>query len=258
MKEARSYSVGEIAAQAGVSVRTLHHYDEIGLLPPSGRTAAGYRRYTASDAERLHRILVYRELGFELAGIAQILDDPAVDAVEHLRRQRSLLEKQVERLQRMIGGVERMMNAKKTGLNLTPDEMKEVFGSFDPAEHAKEAERRWGGTDAYAESARRTSSYDKQQWLRIREEADRIGAGLAAAMREGVPPDSERAMDLAEQHRQHIGRWFYDCGYAIHRGLGEMYVADPRFAAHYNEQAPGLAGYIRDAIAANAERAEKP
>jgi DNA-binding transcriptional MerR regulator len=167
-----------------------------------------------SDAERLHRILVYRELGFNLAGIARILDDPAVDAVEHLRRQRSLLEKQLERLQRMIGGVERMMNAKKTGLNLTPGEMKEMFGSFDPAEHAKEAEGRWGGTDAYAESQRRTSSYDKQQWLQIREEANQIGAGLAAAMREGVPPDGEQAMDLAEQ--QHIARWFYDCSFTIH------------------------------------------
>lgn len=256
MEEAQSYSVGELAAQAGVSVRTLHHYDEIGLLSPSERTAAGYRRYDASDAERLHRILVYRELGFDLAGIARILDDPAVDAVEHLRRQRSLLERQIERLKQMIEGVEAMMNVKKTGLNLTPDEMREVFGSFDPAEHTEEVERRWGSTDAYAESQRRTSSYDKQQWLQIRDEAEQIGGRLAAAMRDGAPPDSERAMDLAEQHRQHITRWFYDCSYAIHRGLGEMYVADPRFTANYDEQEPGLAAYIRDAILANAERAQ--
>lgn len=256
MDEAQSYSVGELAKQAGVSIRTLHHYDEIGLLSPSERTAAGYRRYNATDAERLHRILVYRELGFDLAGIARILDDPAVDAVEHLRRQRSLLERQVERLQRMIEGVEVMMNAKKTGLKLTPDEMREVFGSFDPSEHAEEAERRWGGTEAYTESQRRASSYDKQQWLQIRNEAEQIGAGLAAAMRDGAPPNSERAMDLAEQHRQHITRWFYDCSYEIHRGLGEMHVADPRFAAHYDEQEPGLTAYVRDSILANAARAE--
>lgn len=256
MDEAQSYSVGELAARAGVSVRTLHHYDEIGLLSPSERTAAGYRRYNASDAERLHRILVYRELGFDLAGIARILDDPAVDAVEHLRRQRSLLERQVERLQRMIEGVEAMMNAKMTGLNLTPDEMKEVFGSFDPTEHAEEVETRWGGTEAYAESKRRTSSYDKHQWLQIHDEAARIGARFVDAMRDGAPSDSERAMGLAEQHRQHITRWFYECSYAIHRGLGEMYVADPRFAAHYDEQEPGLGAYVRDAILANAARAE--
>lgn len=258
MDEAQSYSVGELAAQAGVSVRTLHHYDEIGLLSPSERTAAGYRRYSVSDAERLHRVLVYRELGFDLAGIARILDDPAVDAVEHLRRQRSLLGKQVKRLQRMIKSVEEMMNVKKSGLSLTPDEMKEVFGAFDPAEHAEEAERRWGGTDAYAESQRRAASYDKRQWLQIRDEAEQIAAGLAAAMRDGATPDSERAMDLAEQHRQHISRWFYDCSYEIHRGLGEMYVADPRFTANYEQQEPGLASYIRDAITANAERADAP
>lgn len=257
MDEARSYSVGELAAQAGVSVRTLHHYHEIGLLSPSDRTAAGYRRYSASDAERLHRILVYRELGFDLAGIVRILEDPAVDAIEHLRQQRALLEERVERLQRMIKGVEAMMNAKKAGLSLTADETREVFGSFDPTEYAEEAERRWGDTDAYAESQRRTSSYDKQQWLEIRAEAERISAALAAAMRDGAPPESEHAMDLAEQHRQHITRWFYDCGYEIHRGLGEMYVADPRFTANYDGQEPGLAAYIRDAIRANAERAER-
>lgn len=155
----------------------------------------------------------------------------------------------------MIKGVEEMMDVKKSGLSLTPVEMREVFGSFDPAEHAEEAERRWGGTEAYAESQRRAASYDNQHWLQIRDEAERISAGLAAAMRDGAPPDSERAMDLAEQHRQHITRWFYNCSYDTHRGLGEMYVADPRFTANYDEQEPGLAAYIRDAITANAERA---
>jgi len=79
--------------------------------------------------------------------------------------------------------------------------------------------------------------------------------GLAAAMRAGVPADSAQAMDLAEQHRQHITRWFYDCNYEIHSGLGEMYVADPRFTSHYDASAPGLAVYLRDAILANVRRA---
>jgi DNA-binding transcriptional MerR regulator len=256
MEDAQSYSVGELAAHAGVSVRTLHHYDEIGLLSPCDRTAAGYRRYSRRDAERLYRILVYRELGFDLTGIARILDDPAVDALEHLQRQRALLDERIGRLQRMLKGVEAMMNAKKTGYNLTPDEMREVFGTFDPTEHAAETEERWGGTEAFRESQRRAKSYDKAQWQQMGAEAGKTNAELIAAMREGVPPHSERAMALAEQHRQHITRWFYDCSYEIHRGLGEMYVADPRFAANYDVQEPGLSTYLRDAIIANANRAE--
>jgi len=250
------YSIGELARLAGVTIRTLHHYDEIGLLTPSERTGAGYRRYSDDDVERLHRILVYRELGFDLAGIAGILDNAETDAIEHLRRQRTLLRKEVRRLNNMIRGVEALMNAKKTGLNLTPDEMREVFGDFDPAKHAEEAEQRWGGSDAYRESQRRVAQYDRTKWLEIRDEADRIVRDFAAAMAGGETATGVAAMDLAEQHRQHINRWFYDCTYEIHRGLGEMYVADPRFARNHEVVAEGLSVYIRDAILANAARAE--
>lgn len=255
MEDALSYSVGELAAHARVSVRTLHHYDEIGLLSPSQRTAAGHRQYGRADAERLHRILIYRELGFDLAGIATILDDPTVDAIEHLQRQHTLLEARVGRMQRMLKGVEAMMSAKQTGYNLTPDEMREVFGAFDPTEHAAEVEQRWGDTDAFRESQRRAASYDKQQWLQINAESAAINEGLVAAMHGGAAATSEQAMALAERHRQHISRWFYDCGFDIHRGLASMFVADPRFAATYEKQATGLSQYVHDAIIANAERA---
>lgn len=255
MGDALSYSVGELAAHVGVSVRTLHHYDEIGLLSPSGRSAAGYRQYNDADAERLYRILIYRELGFDLAGIAAILDDPSVDALEHLQQQHTLLEERVGRLQRMLKGVEAMMSAKQTGYNLTPDEMREVFGDFDPTEHAAEVQERWGDTDAFRESQRRTASYDKEQWLQINAESAAINEGLVAAMNAGAAATSEQAMALAEQHRQHISRWFYDCGYDIHRGLAGMFIADPRFAATYEKQATGLSQYVHDAMIANADRA---
>jgi DNA-binding transcriptional MerR regulator len=250
------YSVGELAALAGVSVRTLHHYDAIGLLSPSERTAAGYRRYTAEDAGRLHRILVYRELGFDLARIAGILDDRETDALEQLRQQHALLRKEAQRLDGLIRGVEAMMKARKAGVNLKPDEMREVFGSFDPARHADETEQRWGDSDAYHESRRRTSTYDKAKWLEIREEADRISRELAAVMTSGKPAGGTDAMALAERHRQHISRWYYDCPFEVHRGLGEMYVADPRFSQNYDGVAPGLSAYLRDAINANAARIE--
>lgn len=250
-----SYTVGELARITGVSIRTLHHYDEIGLLKPSDRTAAGYRVYSTADAERLHRILVYRELDFDLKRIAMILDQPGMDELKQLRQQHALLREQAARLQHILNTVEAMMKAKETGYNLTSEEMKEVFEGFDPRKHEAEAEERWGNTDAYRQSKQKAASYDKQQWIVIKEEAARISNDFAAALQQGIAADDERAMDLAEQHRRHISRWFYDCGYEMHSGLGEMYVADPRFTATYDAVAPGLAVYIRDAIRANAARA---
>ena len=90
-------NVGEVAALAGVTVRTLHHYDRIGLLSPSGRTSSGYRQYAPADLDRLHQVLLYRELGFPLEEVAALLDDPAADPAEHLRRQHRLLRDRLER-----------------------------------------------------------------------------------------------------------------------------------------------------------------
>jgi DNA-binding transcriptional MerR regulator len=251
-----SYSAGEVSRLSGVSVRTLHHYDEIGLLSPSGRTRAGYRQYETDDLARLQQILCYRALGFDLRNIAAILDDPRIDPLDHLRKQRELLESKVRHLQEMVRTVEKMMEARKMGINLNPDEMFEEFGDFDPTEHAEEAEQRWGKTDAFKESQRRTSKYRKEDWKRLGQEAEEIGAKLAEALRDGAPANSPKAMDLAEQARLHIDKWFYPCSHEMHRNLGEMYVADPRFAKHYEDRQPGLAEYVRDAIAANAERAK--
>ncbi|WP_433057347.1 TipAS antibiotic-recognition domain-containing protein [Dactylosporangium sp. CS-033363] len=139
-------------------------------------------------------------------------------------------------------------------MNLTPDEKRELFGEFDPDQHAEEAEQRWGSTDAYQESARRTARYTKSDWERIKREAAENTEAFAAAFEDGTPAADARAMDLAEAHRQHISRWFYDCSPEIHQGLGDMYVADPRFTANYDTDHPGLAAYIRDAIRANAAR----
>jgi DNA-binding transcriptional MerR regulator len=252
-REALEYTVGRVAEMAGVSVRTLHHYDQIGLLSPRGRSASGYRQYSEPDIERLQQILFYRELGFPLEKIGSILD--AADADEHLRRQRKLLEERVARLQLMIGAIDKEMEAKQMGIELTPEERLEVWGDFDPDEHAAEAEERWGETDAYKESQRRTSEYTKDDWLAIKEQADSINRRLIDAMTSGAAADSVAAMDLAEEHRQHISRWFYDCGYDMQVGLAEMYVADPRFRATYEDMAEGLASYFREAIIANAARA---
>jgi DNA-binding transcriptional MerR regulator len=240
-----------------VTIRTLRHYDEIRLLSPGRRSAAGYRIYEDADLERLRQILFYRELGFALGEIATILDDPPCpNAVGHLRRQRGLLTDRIERLSAMVAAIDREMEAKRMGIQLTPEERFEVFGDFRPEDFADEAEQRWGDTEAYRQSQRRVATYTKEDWLKIKAEEEQVRASLAAAFTAGLAPDSEEAMAAAEAHRQHISRWFYDCSHEIHRGLGEMYVGDERFRANYEAVAPGLARFIREAIHANANRAE--
>ena len=249
-----SHTVGSVARIAGITVRTLHHYDEIGLLSPGDRSHAGYRRYDDADLERLQRILFYRELGFGLDDIKTVLTDGSTDASAHLRRQHALLQDRIARLKRMAAAVEKAMEARTMGINLTPEERFEVFGDFDPDTHAAEVEERWGDTDAFRESQRRAARYTKADWERIKAQGAAAIEKVVGAMRAGLPADSVDAMDGAEMHRQQITDAFYDCTTEIHVELAEMYIADSRFTATYEKVAPGLAQYLHDAIKANAAR----
>jgi DNA-binding transcriptional MerR regulator len=245
-------NIGEVAAAAGVTVRTLHHWDAVGLLVASGRTSSGYRSYDDRDLARLQQVLTYRELGFGLEEIRALLDDPSVDTLDHLRRQHELLADRIARLQSVAALVERAVEARSMGINLTPAEIREVFGEHDPTQHAREAQQRWGDTDVHAQSQRRTSSYGKQDWLRVKAEAQDIERRFGQALEAGEPADGQVARSLAEEHRQHITRSFYDCSVEMHRGLADLYLADERFTAHYEQVAPGLAQYVHDAVHANA------
>ncbi len=249
------YTVGEVARLSGVSVRTLHHYDSVGLLSPGARSPSGYRLYREADLLRLRQVLFYRELGFGLDEIAEILADPAAGADDHLRRQHRLLRERAARTSALLRALEKEMEARKMGMALTPEEQFEIFGTDQMDERAEEAWQRWGDTEAWQESQRRNAAYTKEDWITIKGEADASIRGFADAMRAGEPATGTVAMDLAETHRQHISRWFYDCGYGRHRGLAEMYVADPRYTAPWDEIAPGFSGYVHDAILANADRA---
>jgi len=131
-------------------------------------------------------------------------------------------------------------------------EMFQAFGDFNPSRYEQEAEQRWGDTAAYRESARRTKSYTKADWQQISREGVEINDAFLALMAAGVPADSPQAQAVAESHRAHISRWFYDCSPEIHRGLGQMYVADPRFTQNIDRAGPGLAAYMSAAIAAKA------
>ncbi len=248
-----TYSVGEVADLAGVTVRTLHHYGQIGLLVPAGRSGAGYRMYSDADLERLQQILFYRELGFSLDNILAMLTRPGATTGAHLRRQHELLQQRISRLTEMVAAVEKEMEAHTMGIQLTPEEKFEVFGEKYSEDYEAEAQERWGDTDAWKQSQSRTAKLTKQDWIAIKEAGDDLNRRLAAEMSSGSAPDSEVAMDLAEEHRLSIEQ-FYDCSYDMHRGLGDMYLADERFTRTYEDVAPGLAQWLRDAIHANADR----
>ncbi|CAM5482794.1 hypothetical protein SGLAM104S_09268 [Streptomyces glaucescens] len=131
--DADGLTVGQVSARLGVTVRALHHWDEIGLARPSLRTAAGYRLYTAGDLERLHRIVVYREIGLGLDRIRDVLDDSAADVPGALRAQRAQVAERIDRLQRLGAGLDRMIDAHERGLLLTAEQQAEIFGpGWDP------------------------------------------------------------------------------------------------------------------------------
>jgi MerR family transcriptional regulator, thiopeptide resistance regulator len=244
-------TVGAVAALTGVSVRTLHHYDHIGLVVPSVRTLADYRGYTDADIERLHLVLVYRSVGMPLDKIRKVLDDSSADVLEHLRRQHMLLLEQAERLQHTIKAVEELMNAHRKGIQLTAEEQVEIFGTTAfGEEYAAEAEERWGETDAWKQSQQRVSQFSKQDWIAIKTQGDALLADLAQAKRDGVAPGSAQANDLAARHRASIER-FYDCGDEMHRNLVEMYLADERFTRYYDDVEPGLAQFLHDIVVAS-------
>ncbi len=253
MQEWATWTVGRVAEVFGVTVRTLHHYDEIGLLVPSERSGAGYRLYTEADLKRLQQIVVYRRLELSLEEIGVLIDGDEAPAT-HLRRQRDAVTTRLGELTELVAAIDRALEREMDERPATHDEMKELFGDGFEDGYAQEATERWGETEAWQQSAQRTGGYTKADWAEVKSETDTIHAALAASLRAGLPATAAEAMDAAEAHRQHIETRFYDLTHEFHRGLADMYVTDPRFTRTYEDIEPGLAQYVHDAIHANADR----
>jgi DNA-binding transcriptional MerR regulator len=248
-----AFTVGELARLTGVTVRALHHYDEIGLVRPSQRTAAGYRLYGDADVLRLHQVLLFRELGLPLEEIADAIDE-AEGQEDLLRRHREVLVTRRARLDAMLAALDARLSAFERGATMRPEEVKTLFEGFDPSEHEEEAKQRWGHTEAYRESARRTKQYGKADWDRYKQEAQVIAERIVLCMRAGAPPSDAEVQAAVEEHRLLIDRWFYPCSVEMHRNLGALYVSDPRFTANLDKIAPGYARFLSDAIAASPDR----
>lgn len=229
--------IKEFAQQIGVSVRTLHYYDEIGLLKPSEVDAQnGYRFYDERSLERMQEILFYRELDFSLKTIAQILSSPDYDKQQALTRQRKLLLAKKERLERLIDALDSM--EKGEGFMKPNNEYEDLKNKY-----AEEVRQRWGSTDAYKESQQRNTDFSQAASL--------LGAvfeEFAELDRSGISPDDEAAKIQVEKLQRCITENFYTCTNEILAGLGQMYAADVRFKTNIDKHGEGTAEFVSQCI----------
>lgn len=240
-------TVGDVARVAGVTVRTLHHWDTIGLVAPSGRSAGGYRLYRAADVARVHRVLLYRELGFPLERIGGLLDAPGSSSAATLREQRAELDAHVARLQSMAVALDRLVEAADRGILLSDEEQVAIFGDGWQPSWVAEAHDRWGDSTQWAEYAERSASMDADDWQQLADRSAALSQRLVDAMAAGVEPGSPEADAVAELHRASIDEHF-TCSRSMQVCLARTYTDDPRFRAHYEDLSPGLAAWLRAVV----------
>ena len=235
--------INEVARLSGVTVRTLHYYDEIGLLKPSEVTEAGYRIYDAAALARLQQILFFRELSFPLDEISRIISCPGFDQKQALKNHRKLLIKKRERLERLVMLVDKIVEG----------ESEMSFKEFDnteiediKAKYSAEVNERWGNTDAFAQSEEKTAKYGDEEWQQVKEEGGDILKAVAKCR--GKAPESAEVQALVLRWQQHITNRFYNCNKEILQGLGEMYTADERFRQNIDQNGEGTAELLAQGI----------
>ena len=236
--------IKEFAEFTGVSVRTLHYYDEIGLLAPAiVDEYTGYRFYDAKSLERMQEILFYRELDFSLKNICKILSSPDYDKQKAMKEQKKLLILKKERLERIISALDQAQ------------EGEQIMKAFDNSEfetareqYEAEAKERWGKTEAYKEHEQKTKDYSKDKWNDVNAGLNNILGEFAQCMENGYTPESSEAQALVKKLQNHITANYYTCTNQILAGLGQMYVADERFKNNIDKHAKGNAEFVSRAI----------
>lgn len=244
-------TVGQLARQTGVTVRTLHHYDAIGLLVPATRSDGGRRLYDRDDMLRLQQIMVYLTLGLSLDEITRILDDPGFDRRAALLSQRQAVLAQIEKSRALVRGIDEALAAIEAPEHEDID-MSALFAGFDPTMFEDEAKARWGKTDSWDEQARRTNRYSEEDWKRYHKEHAVICARLAELAASGTAPDAPEAQDAARAYAALIDRWFYPCDPSQLSRLADIYDADERFQDTFNGFGAGTADFVIRAFGASA------
>ncbi|ADM39641.1 MerR family transcriptional regulator [Bacillus spizizenii] len=253
------YQVKQVADIAGVSIRTLHHYDDIQLLNPSALTDAGYRLYSDADLERLQQILFFREIGFRLDDIKEMLDHPNFDRKAALQSQKDMLMKKKQRMEEMIQTIDRTLQSIEGGEHMNKRDLFAGLSMKDIEEHQQtysDEVRKLYGREIAEETEKRTSAYTSDDWRAIMAEFDSIYRRIAARMIHG--PDDAEVQSAVGAFRDHICQYHYDCTLDIFRGLGEVYITDERFTNSINQYGEGLAAFLREAIIIYCDQQEKP
>jgi DNA-binding transcriptional MerR regulator len=235
---------------AGVSVRTLHHYDHIGLLEPPARTAAGYRLYGETELLRLQQILFFKELDLPLSEVRSILDDPEFDQVRALQAHRRMLEGRVERLAQLLQTVDKtIQKLTEDTMSMTDEELYEGFTKEQIERYKREAREMYDPA-LVKESQRRVGKMSKTQWEAVKLEGDEVTRGIAGLM-DREPGDPEVQALIARHHA-----WienFYPASADVYRGLGQLYTSHPEFRAFYDRYRPDLADFMAAAMARYAD-----
>jgi len=241
----KAYTVSQVAKMAGVSVRALHHYDQIGLLKPSARTGAGYRLYGEPELLRLQQILFFKELDMPLGEVRQILDDPGFDQMAALEHHRQLLHRRMERLKRLLKTIDRTIDKlTEDDMTLTDEELYEGFTTEQIERYKREA-REMSGPAQVEESEQRVKKMSRAEWKAVGAEGEAVTTALAA-LADREPGDAEVQALIARHHA-----WienFYPCSAEIYRGLAQGYVEHPEFRAFYEKYRPGLADFMSAAM----------
>lgn len=238
-----TYTVNMLAKVAGVSVRTLHYYDEIGLLNPSSVKENGYRGYEEKERLKLEQILFFKELDFPLEEIINIMNSPSFDIHKALIEQRKYLKLKRARINNLLNTLNKTIITLKNGGKLMPSRISNMQNQID--EYKKEAKERWGNTETYRQSQERTKNWTKADYTKLAEDGVKFNRELAEVMERGY--DSPEFQALIAKHYAGM-QVFYDCSLEMYRGLGEMYVTDPRFRETYDQFKPGLAEVMKQAI----------
>ena len=242
----KEYTVKQLAKLANISVRTLHYYDEIDLLKPSVVRENGYRYYGNQELVKLQQILFFKELEFPLAEIKKMLTAPNYSSLEALNDQQHLLEMKKVRIDGLINTIKKTINNLKGGEKMNNDDLFDSFDEQEIEKYKKEAQQKWGHTDAYKQSVQRTKGWTKTDYKRVKAEGEALARQIANAMDKGLKDPEVQA--LVTKHYNAIAQ-FYDLPYEMYRNLGKMYVQDQRFTAYYERFRPGLAQFLCDAIA---------
>lgn len=250
------YTVNQLAKLASISVRTLHHYDQVGLLKPASLRKNGYREYGETELLKLQQILFFRELDFPLEDIKRIMSSPSFDARQALLDHRNMIELKKKRLTGLIKAIDKTLIHLEKNKPMDEQDLKETYDTFGEdtvKKYAEEVKQRWGHTDAYKQSMERYSKMTKADMEKYKKDADVFMKAVAEVADQGVTSDAMQ--EKIAQHFDALRTW-YEPNFEMYRGLAKMYVEDPRFEAYYEKYKPGLAKTFSEAMLHYADKNE--